>query len=65
MIFQAPKRLNPFTPPERVRRTLSVTCIEPRDELEAMLAAQMAEVHDATMSFARQLKNVEQESVRR
>ena len=33
--------------------------IEPRDQLEAMLAAQMAAVHIATMTFARRLAHVE------
>jgi len=33
--------------------------IEPRDQLEAMLAAQMAAVHVATMTFARHLAHVE------
>jgi hypothetical protein len=33
--------------------------IEPRDQLEAMLAAQMAVVHNATMIFARRLNLVE------
>jgi hypothetical protein len=33
--------------------------IEPRDQLEAMLAAQMAAVHMATMTFARRLARVE------
>ena len=33
--------------------------IEPRDEIEAMLAAQMAAVHMATMTFARRLAHVE------
>ena len=33
--------------------------IEPRDEIEAMLAAQMAAVHMATMTFARRLNHVE------
>src|SRR5262249_45499098 len=33
--------------------------IEPRDQLEAMLAAQMAAVHVASMTFARQLAQVE------
>jgi hypothetical protein len=32
--------------------------IEPRDQLESMLAAQMAAVHVASMTFARQLANV-------
>jgi hypothetical protein len=32
--------------------------IEPRDQLEAMLAAQMAAVHVASMTFAQQLANV-------
>ncbi len=30
--------------------------IEPKDEVEAMLAAQMAAVHNATMTYARRLK---------
>jgi hypothetical protein len=33
--------------------------IEPRDQVEAMLAAQMAAVHNATMTFARRLVHVE------
>lgn len=33
--------------------------IEPRDQLEALLAAQMAAVHNATMSFARRLNHVD------
>ena len=33
--------------------------IEPEDEVEAMLAAQMAAVHNATMTFARRLNHVE------
>jgi hypothetical protein len=33
--------------------------IEPRDQVEAMLAAQMAAVHVATMTFARRLNHVE------
>jgi hypothetical protein len=33
--------------------------IEPRDQVEAMLAAQMAAVHAATMTFARRLNHVE------
>lgn len=33
--------------------------IEPRDEVEAMLATQMAAVHNATMTFARRLAHVE------
>ena len=33
--------------------------IEPRDQLETMLAAQMAAVHNATMTFARRLAHVE------
>lgn len=33
--------------------------IEPRDEVEAMLGAQMAAVHMATMTFARRLAHVE------
>ena len=32
---------------------------EPKDQLEAMLAAQMAAIHMATMRFARQLSQVE------
>jgi hypothetical protein len=33
--------------------------IEPRDQVEAMLAAQMAATHNATMTFARRLNQVE------
>ena len=33
--------------------------VEPRDQIEAMLAAQMAAVHSATMTFARRLNHVE------
>jgi hypothetical protein len=33
--------------------------IEPKDQVEAMLAAQMAAVHLTTMTFARRLANVE------
>src|ERR1700756_671842 len=33
--------------------------VEPRDQVEAMLAAQMAAVHLAIMTFARQLAHVE------
>ena len=33
--------------------------IQPRDEAECMLAAQMAVVHVATMAFARRLAHVE------
>jgi hypothetical protein len=33
--------------------------IEPRDQLEAMLAAQIAAVHMASMTFARKLANTE------
>ena len=33
--------------------------IEPRDQVEAMLAAQMAAVHNATMTFARRLASVD------
>src|SRR5215204_83142 len=36
-----------------------VTGIEPRDQLEAMLAAQMAAVHNATMTVARRLNHVD------
>ena len=36
-----------------------VTGIKPKDQLEAMLAAQMAATHTATMTFARRLANVE------
>jgi hypothetical protein len=32
---------------------------EPRDQIEAMLGAQMAAVHNATMTFARRLAHVE------
>jgi hypothetical protein len=33
--------------------------IEPQDQMEAMLAAQMAAVHNATMTFARRLNHVD------
>ena len=33
--------------------------VEPRDQVEAMLAAQMAAVHMASMTFARRLAHVE------
>jgi len=33
--------------------------VEPRDQMEAMLAAQMAAVHNATMTFARRLAHVD------
>lgn len=36
-----------------------VSGIEPKDQIEAMLAAQMAAVHNATMTFARRLAHVE------
>ncbi len=37
----------------------AVKGVEPRDEVEAMLAAQMAAVHMATMTFARRLSHVD------
>jgi hypothetical protein len=36
-----------------------VKSIQPKDQIEAMLAAQMATVHMATMTFARRLKHVD------
>ena len=36
-----------------------IASIEPRDEMEALLAAQMAAVHNASMTFARRLAHVE------
>ena len=36
-----------------------VKAIEPRDEIESLIAAQMAAVHMATMTFARRLSRVE------
>lgn len=36
-----------------------VNGVEPRDEVEAMLGAQMAAIHMATMTFARRLAHVE------
>ncbi len=33
--------------------------VEPRDQVEAMLAAQMAAVHSASMTFARRLNHIE------
>lgn len=45
---------------ENVNFMLSVVqSIEPKDEIEAMLASQMAAVHMATMTFARRLAHVE------
>ena len=38
---------------------LYIKGIEPRDQIEAMLAAQMAAVHMASMTFARRLAHVE------
>ncbi len=37
----------------------AVKGVVPRDQVEAMLAAQMAAVHNATMTFARRLNHVE------
>jgi hypothetical protein len=39
--------------------TAMVTGVQPRDQIETMLAAQMAAVHNATMTFARRLNHVE------
>jgi len=36
-----------------------IRAVEPKDELEAVLAAQMAAVHMATMTFARRLNHVD------
>ena len=36
-----------------------INSIEPRDELEAMLATQMAAIHNTTLTFARRLAHVE------
>jgi len=36
-----------------------IASIKPRDELETMLAVQMAAIHTATMTFARRLNHVE------
>jgi len=36
-----------------------ITGIKPKDQVEAMLAAQMAAIHTATMTFARRIANVE------
>ena len=45
---------------EAIDFTLSViTGIKPRDQVEAMLALQMAAVHNATATFARRLAHVE------
>ncbi|WP_336491063.1 hypothetical protein [Methylobacterium nigriterrae] len=38
----------------------AVTGVEPRDEVEAMLATQMAAVHMATMTFARRLARTDE-----
>jgi hypothetical protein len=46
--------------PSATSRMLSVVKgIEPKDEIEAMLAAQMAAVHMASMTFARRLAHVD------
>jgi hypothetical protein len=37
----------------------AIRAVEPKDEVEAMLAAQMAAVHMATMTFARRLAHVD------
>ena len=49
------------TPDERETNFMLavVKGIEPHDQIEAMLAAQMAAVHNATMTFARRLARVE------
>jgi hypothetical protein len=48
------------SPEKTVNFMLSVVKgIEPRDQVEAMLAAQMAAVHMASMTFARRLAHVE------
>jgi hypothetical protein len=39
--------------------TAMVVGIEPKDQVETMLAAQMAAVHNATMTFARRLAHVD------
>ena len=39
-----------------IENTRSVKGIQPRDQVEAMLAAQMAAVHRATMAFAQRLE---------
>jgi hypothetical protein len=39
--------------------TSIITGIKPRDELEAMLAAQMAAIHNATITFSRRLAHVD------
>jgi hypothetical protein len=45
---------------DRLNFVLSIVKgIEPRDQVEAMLAAQMAVTHQAIMTFARRLANVE------
>src|SRR5262249_36776513 len=55
-------RLRKTNGPTRVQ---SISCCpsskgaKPKDQFEAMLAAQMAAVHTATMRFTRQLANVE------
>lgn len=50
----------PDPDPESTNFMLSViTGIEPKDQMEAMLAAQMAAVHMATMTFARRLNHVD------
>jgi hypothetical protein len=49
------------TPDERALNFMLavIRAVEPKDELEAVLAAQMAAVHMATMTFARRLNHVD------
>lgn len=47
-------------PEAAINRGLTfVAAINPRDELETMLAVQMAAIHSATMTFARRLNHVD------
>ena len=53
--------VNAVSPDEKAMALAAsiVSGIRPNDQIEAMLGAQMAAVHDATMTFARRLAHVE------
>jgi hypothetical protein len=44
---------------QEVDELATIKAIKPQDEIETMLAAQMAVVHVATMTFARRLNHTE------
>src|SRR6202522_4012504 len=61
LILQLVNASREKTPSEKAANFMLavVKGIEPRDQIEAMLAAQMAAVHMASMTFARRLAHVE------